>query len=44
MLDIARLNGDNDRFELAFLEREATPGPVMKLDIRLHLADLSLSK
>jgi putative transposase len=43
MLEIARLNGGSDCFELDFLEREATPGPAMKLGIRLHLAGLSLS-
>jgi transposase-like protein len=43
MLETARLNGDRDRFELAFVEREATPEPAMKLGIRLHLAGLSLS-
>lgn len=43
MLEIARLNGGSDCFELEFLEREATPGPAMKFGIRLHLAGLSLS-
>ncbi|GAB3313419.1 IS6 family transposase [Haloplanus salinarum] len=43
MLSSDRLSGDSDRFELEFLEREATPEPVMKLGIRLHLAGLSLS-
>jgi transposase-like protein len=43
MLEIARLNGDCDRFELGFVEREATPEPAMTLGIRLHLAGLSLS-
>jgi len=43
MLEIARLNGGSDCFELDFLEREATPEPAMKLGIRLHLAGLSLS-
>jgi transposase-like protein len=43
MLETARLNGDRDRFELEFVEREATPEPAMKLGIRLHLAGLSLS-
>jgi hypothetical protein len=33
MLEIARLNGDRDRFELGFVEREATPEPAMKLGI-----------
>ncbi|WP_353633913.1 IS6 family transposase (plasmid) [Halobacterium sp. NMX12-1] len=43
MLEIARLDGGSDCFELDFLEREATPEPAMKLGIRLHLAGLSLS-
>jgi hypothetical protein len=43
LLEIARLGDDNDRFELGFVEREATPEPAMKLGIRLHLAGLSLS-
>ncbi len=43
MLEIDRLIGDSDRFELGFVEREATPEPAMKLGIRLHLAGLSLS-
>jgi transposase-like protein len=43
MLEIARLNGDIDCFELGFVEREATPEPAMTLGIRLHLAGLSLS-
>jgi len=43
MLETARLNGDSNRFELGFVEREATPEPAMKLGIRLHLAGLSLS-
>jgi transposase-like protein len=42
MLEIDRLAGGNDCFELDFLEREATPEPAMKLGIRLHLAVLSL--
>ena len=43
MEEIARLIGGSDGFELGFVEREATPEPVMKLGIRLHLAGLSLS-
>jgi transposase-like protein len=43
MLEIDRLNGGSDRFELGFVERESTPEPAMKLGIRLHLAGLSLS-
>jgi putative transposase len=43
MLETARLNGDCDRFELGFVEREATPEPAVALGIRLHLANLSFS-
>jgi transposase-like protein len=43
MLEIARLNDGSDRFELGFVEREATPEPAMTLGIRLHLAGLPLS-
>jgi transposase-like protein len=43
MLEIARLNGDSDRFDLGSVERESTPKPAMKLGIRLQLAGLSLS-
>ena len=43
MLEIAHLDGSCERFELEFVEREATPEPAMKLGIRLHLAGLSLS-
>jgi len=43
MLEIARLSDGSDRFELEFVEREATPEPAMNLGIRLHLAGLSLS-
>ena len=43
MLEIARLSDGSDRFELGFVEREATPEPAMTLGIRLHLAGLSLS-
>ncbi len=43
MPEIARLIGNTDCFELAFVEREATPEPAMELGIRLHLAGLSLS-
>jgi len=43
MLEIDRLSDGSDRFELGFVEREATPEPAMKLGIRLHLAELSLS-
>jgi hypothetical protein len=41
MLEIARLSGGSDRFELGFVERESTPESAMKLGIRLHLAGLS---
>ena len=43
MLEIDRLSDGSDRFELGFVERESTPEPAMKLDIRLHLAKLSFS-
>jgi putative transposase len=43
MAEITRLSGGSDCIELAFVEREATPEPLMKLGIRLHLAGLSLS-
>jgi putative transposase len=38
-----RLTGFSTDFELGFVEREATPEPVMKLGIQLHAAGLSLS-
>lgn len=40
MLEITRINGSNDCFELECLEREATPEPAMKLGI--HLAEKSI--
>ncbi len=43
MSEITRLSGYSDRLELGFVEREATPGPAMKLGIRLYLAGISLS-
>jgi transposase-like protein len=43
MLEITRLGGGSDPIELDFVEREATPEPAMRLDIRAHLAGLSLS-
>jgi len=43
MPEIDRLNGPSDRIELGFVEREATPKPLMKLSIQLHAAGLSLS-
>jgi hypothetical protein len=41
MLEIARLVGGSDYFELGFVEREATLEAAMKFGIRLHLAKLS---
>jgi transposase-like protein len=43
MPENAVLNGCLDEIELDFVEREATPEPLMKLSIQLHLAGLSLS-
>ncbi|WP_135807432.1 IS6 family transposase [Halorussus marinus] len=43
MPEIDRLNGASDSIELEFMEREATPEPLMKLSIHLHAAGLSLS-
>jgi putative transposase len=43
MAEITRLSGGNDCMELDVVEREATPEPLMKFGIRLHLAGLSLS-
>jgi transposase-like protein len=43
MPENARLNDALDEIELGFVEREATPGLLMKLSIQLHLASLSLS-
>ncbi|WP_135807068.1 IS6 family transposase [Halorussus marinus] len=43
MPEIDRLNGASDSIELEFMEREATPEPLMKLSIHLHAARLSLS-
>ena len=39
----ARLSGSIAQFDLAFVEREATPRFLMKLGIQLHLSGLSLS-
>ena len=39
----ARLNGCLDEIELGFVEREATPKPLIKLGIQFHLAGLSRS-
>jgi putative transposase len=43
MAEITRLSGGSDCMELDFVEREATPEPLMKLGIGLHLEGLSLS-
>jgi len=43
MLDPDRLTGSIGQIELEFVEREATPEPLMKLSIHLHSAGLSLS-
>ncbi len=43
MAEIARLDGCSDCMEVDFVEHEATPEPLMKAGIRLHLAGLSLS-
>ena len=40
---ITRLSGRNEWIELDFVERKRTPSELMKVDIRLHLAGLSLS-
>ena len=44
MLEIARLGGGSEAFELDFVERVATPKRFMKLAIQLHLGGLSLAK
>jgi len=43
MQEPRRLIGGSDWPESEFVEREATPGPAMKLGTQLHLAGLSLS-
>ncbi|USZ67467.1 IS6 family transposase [Halorussus salilacus] len=43
MPEFSRLNECSDCIELDFVEREATPEPLMKLSIHLHAAGLSLS-
>lgn len=43
MLEIACLNEGNYCFELVFVYGKVTPKPVMKLGIRLYLAEQSLS-
>lgn len=43
MPEIARFTEPSDFPKLAFMEREATPEPAMRLGIHLHLAGLSLA-
>jgi putative transposase len=43
MTEINRLTGHTDWIDLEFIERERTPEPIVELDIRFHLAKLSLS-
>ncbi len=43
MPEFSRLNECSDWIEFDFVEREATPEPLMKLSIHLHAAELSLS-
>jgi len=43
MAEITRLSGRIDWVELDFVRREQTPSEMMKLDIQVHLAELSLS-
>jgi len=43
MPEFDRLNGGSNCIELDFIEREATPEPLMRLSIQLHAAGLSLS-
>jgi len=42
MAEIKRLSSQSDWIDLGFVERERTPGELLKLDIRLHLSGLSL--
>jgi hypothetical protein len=42
MPENASFSGCLDRIELDFVEREVTPRLLMKLNIQLHLAELSL--
>ena len=42
MEEFGRLSGSIDQIELAFIEREAIPGFLMRLSIQLHLSGLSL--
>ena len=44
MLEIARLSGGSEAFQLDFVERVSTPKLFMKLAIQLHLGGLSLAK
>ena len=39
--EITRLNGHNDWIDVDSVERERTPGPVVKFGLPLHLAFLS---
>jgi len=43
MAETGRLSGGIDQIELGFVERETTPGFLMKLSIQLHLSGLPLS-
>jgi putative transposase len=43
MPETDRLTQSSEAFELAFVEKEETPKPLMKLSIHLHAAGLSLS-
>ena len=43
MAEITRLSGRSDWIELDFVERKRTPSELMKLGIRPHLTELSLS-
>ena len=44
MLEFTRLSGPSNAIKLDFVERVATPLPIMKMGIHLHLAGLSLAK
>jgi hypothetical protein len=41
MPEIDRLSDGSDRFKLGSVERESTPEPAIKLDIRFFWAELS---
>jgi hypothetical protein len=43
MEEFGRLTSSTDQIELDFVEQEATPEFLMKLNIQLHLSVLSLS-